>query len=236
MHDLLGPVCGRPAGQTVLWTASSRSVSGTLMAMVKRVISMMLIALLTTTGCTVSFNGDTDTGHDKTPHAKAPTDDNGVEVWDLRTRPTAQDVGMPTSEDYVAYGTDEPRTVRFLLPEGKVLETKLYLLVFDRVTAPATTDKTVVTGMDFHARSMPAKDAYKVMGRSLKAFGLGTAPVDQWRQEIENRPTDGYRANMPIEGGDGATIGYLDIGVTGDYNPVDGDNTASLRYRIDFHD
>lgn len=203
--------------------------------MVRRVIAIMLIGLLTTTGCTVSFNGDNEDG-DKTPHATAPTDDDGVEVWDLRTRPTAQDVGMPDDKNYVAYETDEPRTVRFLLPQDKVLETKLYLVVFDRVTVPATTDKTVVTGVDFRANTMPLEDAYVVMADSLKAFGLDTKPVDEWRSEIENRPTSGPSANLRIEGGANTVLGYLDIGVGGVYNPINGDDTAIIKYRINFND
>ncbi len=204
--------------------------------MVRRVIVMMLIGLLTTTGCTVSFNGDDkDTDGEKTPHATAPTDADGIEEWDLRTRPTAQDVGMPDSKNYVAYETDEPRTVRFLLPKGKVLETKLYLVVFDRVTVPATTDKTVVTGMDLHTAPMPLDDAYTVMADSLKAFGLDPEPADEWRTKIENRPTSGPSADRRIEGGGNTVLGYLDIGVGGTYDPVDGDVTT-ISYRSNFNE
>lgn len=184
----------------------------------------------------MNFSRDSDTGGDKTPHAKAPTDDDGVEVWDLRTRPTAQDVGMPDSKDYVAYESDEPRTVRFLLPDDKVLETELYLVVFDRVTVPATTDKTVVTGVDFRAKTMPLDDAYVVMGDSLRAFGLDTSTVDAWRAKIEGRPTDGPSATLRVEGGANTELGYLGIGVGGVYNPVNGDDTAIIKYRINFND
>jgi hypothetical protein len=203
--------------------------------MVRRLIAMVMIGLLTTTGCTVSFNGDNDTGGHKTPHATAPTDADGVEVWDLRTRPTAQDVGMPTNKDYVAYETRKPRTVRLLLPQGKVLETKLYLVVFDRITAPATKDKTVVTGMDFHAAPMPLDDAYEVMGDSLKAFSLDTSAVDQWRAKIEGQPATGPSVNLRIEGGGNTELGYLGIGVEGSYDPIDGD-LATISYRANFND
>lgn len=147
--------------------------------MVKPVIAMMLIGLLTTTGCTVSFNGDQHTGRGKIPHAKAPVNEDGVEVWDLRTPPSAQDVGMPDNEDYVGYETDDPRRVRFLLPEDRQLTIDATLVVFDRVMHKDPADPTRPTGMDFRMRPMPLDKASAVMGRSLKAFGLDTGPVEQ---------------------------------------------------------
>ena len=84
---------------------------------------LALLGPLMTTGCTVSFNGEVNP--DKTPHAKDPVDKDGVELWDLRRPPSAADVGMPADEDSVAYETRKSRRVRFLLPKGKVLETKI---------------------------------------------------------------------------------------------------------------
>lgn len=115
-----------------------------------------------------------------------------------------------------------------------MLETRLYLVVFDRVTVPATTDKTLVTGVDFRAATMPLNDAYVVMADSLKAFGPDTKPVDEWRAKIENRPTSGPSVNLRIEGGGNTVLGYLDIG--GVYNPINGDNRAIIKYRINSND
>jgi hypothetical protein len=191
---------------------------------------MLLIAILTTAGCAVSFNGHSNAGA-RTPHATASTTDDGVKVWDLRTRPTAQDVGMLDDQDYVAYESDTARTVRFLLLEGKVLQTELYLVVFDRITAPATTDRTVVTGVDFRAKPMPL-DACAVMTESLRSFGLTTSAVDAWQARIEARPTDGPSADRRIEGGANTTIGHLSAGVGGVYDPLDGDDSVTTKYRI----
>ncbi len=192
---------------------------------------MVVAVLLATTGCSVSFNRDGNPGPTETPHATAPTDAKGVVVWDLRTAPSASDVGMPADEDYVAYETRKPRRVRFLLPEGRKLTIDATLVVFDRVMVPATTDRTVVTGIDFRMAPMRLETAYKVMGASLKAFGLDTKPVEEWRTEIANRPTKGSLASLRIEGGDNTRIGYLTIGVGGVFDPLDKD-LATIKYRV----
>ena len=197
----------------------------------RRTIAAIMTVLLVSAGCSVRFNGDPGPDARRTPHATAPTDAGGVEVWDLRTRPTAQDVGMPDSKDYVAYETRKPRRVRFLLPEGRKLTIDATLVVFDRVTVPATTDRTVVTGIDFRMAPMRLETAYKVMGVSLKAFGLDTKPVEEWRTEIANRPTKGSLASLRIEGGGNTRIGYLTIGVGGVFDPLDKD-LATIKYRV----
>lgn len=201
--------------------------------MVRRAISMMVLGLLMTTGCTVSFNGDKD--NDKTPHAKAPTNDAGVEVWDLRTPPSASDVGL-RDKDYVGYETREPRKVQFLLPDDRELTIDATLVVFDRVMYKDPADPTRPTGMDFRMAPMPLDEAYEVMGRSLKAFGLDTAPVDQWRNDIENRPTSGVEANHRVEGGGNTTIGYLNIGVGGVFDPVNQDGSAIIKYHVNLYE
>lgn len=205
--------------------------------MVRRVIAMVLIGLLTTTGCTVSFNGDDkDPSGKETPHAAAPTDDNGVEVWDLRTPPSADDVGLRADKDYVGYETRKPRRVRFLLPEDHELTIDATLVVFDRVMHKDPADPTRPTGMDFRMAPMPLETAYKVMSTSLKAFGLGTEPVDTWRQDIENKPTSGVESNRRIEGGGNTKIGYLTVGVGGVFDPVNRDGSAIIKYHINLYE
>ena len=201
---------------------------------VKRAFSTALLGLLMTTGCAVTFSGHADTDG-KTPHAKAPVDKDGVEVWDLRTPPSTSDVGMRSDKNYVAYESRKPRRVRFLLPENRELRIDASLVVFDRVMYKDPADPTRPTGMDFRMKPIPLDQAYKVMGRSLKAFGLDTAQVDQWRQDIENRPSSGVESNLRVEGGGNTTIGYLDIGVGGVYNPIGGDNLATIKYHANFY-
>jgi len=203
--------------------------------MVRRAVSMMLIGLLTTTGCTVSLNDDdTDSGDGKTPHAIAPTDDKGVEVWDLRTPPSASDVGL-RGKDYVGYETEKPRRVRFLLPDDRELTIDASLVVFDRVMHKDPDDPTRPTGMDFRMLPIPLDEAYEVMGRSLKAFGLDTSAVDQWRAKIDGRPTSGPSADQRIEGGANTEIGYLNIGVGGVYDPIDGDDSVTVKYHVNLY-
>ena len=192
-----------------------------------------LLGLLLTTACTVSFNGDKDPS--KTPHATAPVGKDGVEVWDLRTPPSAVDVGMRSDKDLVGYQTDDARRVRLLLPGDRVLETKVYLVAFDRIAHQDTADPTRPTGMDLHTGSMPLNTAYRVMGASLEAFGLDTSPVSAWRAKIQGRPKSGPSANLRIEGGDNTVIGYLDIGVGGVYDPFDGDDSVNILYHVNFY-
>jgi len=193
----------------------------------------VLLGLLLTTACTVDFNGPDD--HVKTPHATAPTDADGVEVWDLRTRPSAADVGMTADKDYIAYETDEPRRVRFLLPQGKELDTEIYLLIFQRIAHEDPADPTRPTGIDFDTKAMPLDTADAVMRDGLTALGLGTSPVEAWRTKIEERPTSGAEANSGIEGGGNTKIGYLSIGVGGEFDPSDGDGSAHITYHVNLY-
>ena len=200
--------------------------------MVRRAIAIMLIGLLTTTGCTVSLDKDPDGG--STPHATAPTDDDGVEVWDLRTPPSAADVGL-RDKDYVGYETNEPRRVRFLLPDDRELTIDASLVVFDRVMHKDPDDPSRPTGMDFRMLPMPLDEAYQVMKRSLTAFGLDTSAADRWRADIEARPTTGPSTDQRIEGGANTTIGYLNIGVGGVYDPLDGDDSVTIKYHVNLY-
>ncbi|KRC64188.1 hypothetical protein ASE12_05060 [Aeromicrobium sp. Root236] len=192
-----------------------------------------MLAMLLTAACTVTFNGRHDAG--RTPHPTAPTDANGVEVWDLRTPPSAADVGMRADEKSVVYETDEPRRVRFLLPEGKELKTKIYLLIFQRIAHEDPADPTRPTGIDFDTRAMPLDTADGVMRDALTSFGLGTSAVDTWRTKIEERPKSGAEADFDIEGGGNTKIGYLSIGVGGNFDPVDGHNSAHITYHVNLY-
>ena len=189
--------------------------------------------MLLTTACTVTSNGAHDAG--RTPHPAAPTDANGVEVWDLRTPPSASDVGMHTDRDHVAYETDEPRRVRFLLPEGKELDTTIYLLIFQRITHQDPTDPTRPTGIDLDTKAMPLDRADAVMRDALTSFGLGTSAVDAWRREIAERPRSGTSADLGIKGGGNTRIGYLSIGVGGEFDPFDADGSAHVTYHVNLY-
>ena len=194
---------------------------------------MALLGLLLTTACAVSFDGDVNPH--KTPHPTASTDAKGVEVWDLRTPPSASDVGMRADQDHVAYETRKPRRVRFLLPEGRVLETEIHLLIFERITHQDPADPSRPTGMDFDTTAMPLDAAYSVMRDGLTSLGLDTSPVDQWRTKIEKRPKSGAQANFGIEGGANTKIGYLSIGVGGEFDPFDGDSSAHISYHVNLY-
>ncbi|KAA1398057.1 hypothetical protein [Aeromicrobium ginsengisoli] len=194
---------------------------------------LAVLGLLLTTACTVSFGGDKDPS--TAPQATAPTDAKGVEVWDLRTPPSAADVGMRADKDHVAYETRKPRRVRFLLPQGKVLETDIYLLVFERIMHEDPADPTRPTGMDFDTKAMPLDTAYSVMHDGLTSLGLSTSPVDEWRAKIEGRPSSGPSADLTIEGGGNTVLGYLDIGVGGIYQPLDGDDSVTIQYHVNLY-
>jgi len=206
---------------------------GGLSGRTRRAAAMASLALLLTTACTVSVDGDKDPG--KTPHATAPTDAKGVEVWDLRTLPSASDVGMRADEDHVTYETRKPRRVRFLLPEGKGLETRIYLLIFERIMHKDPADPTRPTGIDFDTKPMPLDAAYSVMRDGLTSFGLDASPVDDWRTKIERRPSTGPSADLTIEGGGNTVVGYLDIGVGGIFQPLDGDDSVTIQYHVNLY-
>ena len=93
-------------------------------------------------------------------------------------------------------------------------------------------DPTRPTGMDFDTNAMPLDTAYTVMRDGLTSFGLGTLPVDEWRAKIEGRPKSGPSADLSLEGGGNTQIGYLSIGLNGEFDPVERDGSAHITYHV----
>lgn len=196
----------------------------------------LALALMTMMGCTVSVDDDADDSSSARP--EAPTNADGVEQWDLRTRPTAEDVGLGGGKDVVTYSTgpSAPRPVVVLLPQDRTLRVeKVSLVSFDRVgPPPGEKDTPDPTAMDFRSGPLPLDEACALMKRSLTTFGLSTRPVEEWRAKIEGRPSSGVESQRRIEGGGNTDLGYLDIGVGGVYDPQNEDETAIIKFHVNF--
>jgi len=202
----------------------------------RALVAGLALGLMTTMGCTVTVNEDSKDPKSATP--KAPTNADGVEQWDLRSRPTAEDVGMTNDKDVVFFetGPGDPRPVVVLLPQQRTLRVeKVSLVTFDRIgPSPGMKDTPDPTAMDFRSGPLPLDEAYALMRKSLTSFGMSTRPVDDWRAKIDNRPSSGPESQMRIEGGGNTDIGYLDIGVGGVQNPINENDTAVINFHVNF--
>lgn len=200
----------------------------------RALVAGLALGLMTTMGCTVTVNENSKDPKSPT----APTNADGVEQWDLRSRPTAKDVGMTKDEDVVVFetGLKDPRPVVMLLPQQRTLRVeKVVLVTFDRIGPPRGMEDTPdPTAMDFRTGPLPLDEADALMRKSLTSFGMSTRPVDDWRAKIDNRPSSGLESQMRIEGGGNTDIGYLDIGVGGVFNPLNENDTAIVKFHVNF--
>lgn len=200
----------------------------------RRALALLVLIVVTTTGCSVSVN--TGKGAEAGHRPTAPTNAVGVEVWDLRSPPTVEDVKMPDGQDYVGYSTRTARPILVRLPEGHELSIDATLVTFDNLPGPsAAPGKTprAPTGMDFRTAVLDLDDATKVLRRSISALGVEDPSTQKWLREIDQRPRSGASADLPIQGGGGGVdLGYLNIGVGASYDPMS--DRAIVKFRANW--
>lgn len=172
-------------------------------------LMLLLAALLS--GC--GFIGGGDEGLD------VPRNDDGIETWDLRDPPAAEELGLERSIDEVILSTDEPRPVRVLLPEGMVLEADLTTVSFDNHRGGA--GDRVPSGMDLHSSAMDFDEARQRLGSSFGQLGIDPGGIiEQWQADVDAMPDGGGIGEGETVGASGSRqLGYLRISVGGRYSP-----------------
>lgn len=211
----------------VAWSPSRHRMIG--WARVIACIVIVVTALLTA-GCT--FGGQ------NADELDTPRNSESVEEWDLREVPSAEDVGIEPGEVEVAYSSlEEPRPIVVRLPEGIDWQVDdITLVTFDAYPAGPFTqpddEAPDPTGMDFRRVPTDLDSAYRQLVEDLEALGQPTDFADAWRRDVEDRPTSGAESGLRIESGTRVTVGYLTVGLSARFSPVD--EKAILAYRIDW--
>jgi hypothetical protein len=103
-------------------------------------------------------------------------------TWDLRTRPSRTDVGMPPGRKWVSWQCDDRQEMTFELPEDTVLRLPATLVTFDAYGArhPETGDPTTA---DVHTGPIGLDAAAETANEILTALGADTSEITQWRRK-----------------------------------------------------
>ena len=179
-----------------------------------RRLLLVLIALSSLTACNGANMNDNDP--DDKPMPTARSEAGGIEVWDLTGAPSAEAFGIPDDKAAGIYETQQPRTVRFVLPDGVELTVESTLVTFERFgegddarytfgirTAQLEPDALVSTYRD-------------VLGQ----LQVPTDVADKLAAEIAGAPKD--QTEHIIVGSAEASSGDLKIGAQADIAPIAG--------------
>lgn len=179
-----------------------------------RRLLLALIALPLLTACIGVNMNDNDPDDKPTPTARSTVD--GVEVWDLQGPPTATAFGI--SEDSIAgiYETDQPRTVRFVLPGGTELRVDATLVSFEKSgEGDAAHFYVGIRTEELNPDELVA--AYRDV---LEQLNVSTTAADQVAAEIAAAPDD--QTERIAVGSDQVTLGSLKIGAQAGMAPIAG--------------
>ncbi|SEF18793.1 hypothetical protein [Jiangella alba] len=145
-------------------------------------------------------------GDDDAALPPAATDSDGTEVWDLRTTPAPEDVGIVGDETAV-YETRPERPVLLQLPDGVELRLPARYLAF------RATDDTV--SIDVKTGTRPLDETVDLLGSVLEQLALPAEAVARFEADAAAASgTEWVRADrVPIQ------LDDLDLGVVARYNP-----------------
>lgn len=150
-----------------------------------RRLVLVVTALLLLTACIGDTMNDKDQD-DSTPSPTARSQSDGVEVWDLRVSPSAAAFGIPDDSNAGIYESEEPRSVRFELPQGRTLTMEATLVSFHRSGEGDAARFTVGMRSD----QVPPAAIVTTYRDVLEQLDLGPETVDELDREIAAAPDD----------------------------------------------
>ncbi|SDS49345.1 hypothetical protein [Jiangella sp. DSM 45060] len=162
----------------------------------------LLTLVLPLSGCDVSITRDDD----DVALPPAATDSDGTEVWDLRSTPAPEDVGI-VGDEVAVYETRPERPILLQLPDGVELRLPARYLAF------RATDDTV--SIDVKTGTRPLDETVELLGSVLDQLALPAETVATFEAEAGAATgTEWVRADRVP-----AQLGDLDLGVVARYSP-----------------
>lgn len=172
------------------------------------IVGIALLALvLPSSGCdAVSITR----GDEETALPQAATESEGTEVWDLRSTPAPEDVGIAGDETAV-FETRPDRPILLQLPDRVELRMSARYLAF-RTTGDGT-DETVT--IDVKTATKPLDETAELLMSVLEQLGQPTETVAPFEADAEAATgTEWVRADrVPMQ------LDDLELGVVARYNP-----------------
>ena len=120
--------------------------------------------------------------------------------WDLRQRPTLQDVDWPKPE-VTSVELKPVESVRIALPEGNAFAARdgLDAVYMDR-------EDELVTSVAVHSKPLDTDGAFELARDWASEFGLPLEPLERWRRERKAGERDAT-AKVLTKGEPGDTVG-----------------------------
>jgi hypothetical protein len=172
------------------------------------VASAVLIVLSACGGVTVSSDKDRP---DEPIKATAYSKVDGVETWDLTGQPTKAAFGIEDDSNDSVYETQEPRSVRVLLP-GRIVEMQAVLVTF---TSGAGDYSFAVRTPQL--KPEPLTEAFRDVLRQLQ---VDETPADTFAQKVAAAPSDqSERINV---GATSVVLGQWSVGPAAGIAPLAG--------------
>ncbi|WP_026924012.1 hypothetical protein [Glycomyces arizonensis] len=158
------------------------------------------------TGCEITVSSDDD----ELDLPSGAEEVDGVEVWDLRDRPTAAEVGI-TDGDTSVFETRPPRPVELRLHGGAALRLRTRYIAFSSILS----EDGAPVGVDLKTGTMPLDDTADTYRSALEQLGLPTDGVDGFRRTAaEATGSERVRAERLAD-----RFGELELGVVARYSP-----------------
>lgn len=188
---------------------------------------MLLLVAVLLTGC-VGMEIE------KSPAPVAPTNADGVETWDLRTRPTAEYVGMEQGRNTVSYGSRDPRQIVLLLPQDVDWElSDVRLVVFE---GPYSREQDGLApdpdGVAIKRPVMSLSRAAEQFRADVATLSMSATHVSDWLERVRGRDRG---AASPVRANHVTQVGDYEVTVTATYRPSreQGDR-ATVSVRLNF--
>lgn len=164
--------------------------------------------------------------------AAARTVADGLETWDLRTKPGRADVGLLGRAATSSYATKRSRRLRVLLPEGRHAEMHARVVTFQSISS-VLMHSDDPAAMDVATYVLTRDEAYRLFKQNLTEVGMPTARADDWLEQAKDAESQKGDPNATtVASGAGVKIGYLELGITARFFPRE--QNADIAWILDW--
>lgn len=166
---------------------------------------LLLIATTACEGATVVKDDD------KRPLPSAASNEGDTEIWDLRQRPTAEQLGIAADDETAVYEARPSRPVRLRLAGAETVELPTRYVAFSTIGSPEGEPVSV----DVKTETMSLDETGATFRSVLEQLGLPTSKVGQFVRDARDATGTTWVRTDRVAG----RFGDLDLGVVARYSP-----------------
>lgn len=154
------------------------------------------------------------------PLPEAASMDDGVEVWDLRQRPSPAQVGVTGDDQTAVYETRPSRQVRLRLAGGARLDLPIRYIAFSTILSR----DDGLHSVDLKTDTMDRDELVRVLTHALEQLGLSTKLVDDFERRAARATGSDTVTSKRVT----AHFEALDLSVLARYTPDTGRGRVAL--------